>query len=141
LLGGMLIQAMMIEDYEEIISLWTGAQGVGLSDADSRENIAIYLERNNGMSFVAVEDSKIIGAVLCGHDGRRGYMHHLAVSEPYRGKGIGKALVQRCLTGLQAEGIKKCHLFVYTDNESGLRFWSHLGFEPRNGLIIFSKDN
>jgi N-acetylglutamate synthase len=134
------IRMMNIKDYAEIISLWTGVEGVGLSDADSPENIAMYLERNIGLSFVAVVDGKIVGAVLCGHDGRRGYMHHLAVSAPYRGSGIGRRLVEQCLAGLQVVGIKKCHLFVYTDNQKGMRFWSHLGFQPRNGLIIFSRD-
>ncbi len=135
-----LIRTMTMDDYEEVLLLWKGAQGIGLSAADSPENIAVYLKRNLGLSFVATADGGIIGAVLCGHDGRRGYIHHLAVSEPYRGQGIGRGLVERCLTGLQTEGIDKCHLFVFTDNELGQGFWRRLGFQPRTGLTICSKD-
>ncbi|MDR3591945.1 MAG: GNAT family N-acetyltransferase [Negativicutes bacterium] len=134
------IRMMNIEDYEQLIELWTAASGVSLSDADSRENIAAYLDRNSGLSYVATANGGVVGAVLGGHDRRRGYLHHLAVSGPYRGKGIGKSLVERCLAGLQAEGIRRCNLFILTDNEEGMGFWSHLGFQARDGLIIFSVD-
>ncbi len=132
------IQIMRIEDYESITALWLSVPGVGLSAADSLENITRYLERNPGLSFIACETGRLVGAVLCGHDGRRGYIHHLAVEPTYRRQGIGKALVARCLKALHAEGIDKCHLFVFAANQNAQAFWKEIGWSDRADLIVMS---
>jgi N-acetylglutamate synthase len=132
------IQEMKIEDYEQIIALWEATEGIGLSDADNKENIASYLTRNSGSSFVAGENNMIVGAVLCGHDGRRGYLHHLAVQPEFRRNGIGRVLVDRALAKLEEAGIGKCHLFIYNSNVSGVSFWQSQGWELRNDIGIMS---
>lgn len=140
----MMYREMKIDDYDEVIALWKETEGVGLSSADSREAIAFYLGRNAGLSFVALLDEgeehpgKIVGAVLCGHDGRRGYLHHLSVHPEYRKRGIGRSLVQICIAGLRSQGIDKCHIFVFTTNISGREFWKKLGWQERDHLVLMS---
>ena len=133
--------AMTINDYDEVISLWQCAEGIGLhDDCDSRAGIAEYLQRNPGLSFVARQNDKLIGAVLCGSDGRRGYLNHLAVAETHRGQGIGRALVEHALKALDAIGIAKCHIFVYAENQDGHAFWTRLGWIQRKDLKVMSKN-
>lgn len=134
------IRALVIEDYDQVIQLWSVCEGIGLSAADSRERIAAYLERNPGCSFTAWEDGRLVGAVLSGHDGRRGYLHHLAVDIALRGKGIGQALAQRCLDALARQGIDKVHIFVYNTNANALAFWKHNGWQVRDHLVLMSID-
>ena len=125
-------------DYKKVLKLWRSCQGIGLSDADSKENIAAYLKRNPALSFVAKNTNEVIGAVLCGHDGRRGYLHHLAVRHDCRNQGVGRALVEKCLLGLKSIGIQKCHLFIFNTNNSGIRFWKKIGWHYRNDLGFIS---
>jgi putative acetyltransferase len=127
-------------DYDEVLALWQRSEGVGLSDADSRTNIERYLERNPGMSFVARSKSSLMGAVLAGHDGRRGYLHHLAVDASARRQGIGGRLVEASLAALKDAGMQKCHLFIFNKNESGLSFWKSEGWEQRGDICIVSKE-
>ena len=136
----MTISVFTIDDYDSVITLWQQTEGVGLSSADSRESIQAYLERNPGMSFIAVEDGILVGAVLSGHDGRRGYIHHLSVHPNYRGRGIGRQLVDRCLAALQAVGIQKCHLFIFHQNHNGIGFWQSLGWTRRSDIGVMSKN-
>jgi len=134
------IVEMSIADYDEVYALWEDTEGVGLSSADTLEAIARYLARNPGMSFVARDAlGAVVGAVLCGHDGRRGFLHHLAVKPDCRRQGAGRALVERCMAALTAAGIEKCHLFVYKANESGRAFWEKIGWTERTTLVIMSK--
>jgi ribosomal protein S18 acetylase RimI-like enzyme len=134
-------KAMKITDYEAVYSLWKSCRGIGLhSDIDSKLWIGTYLARNPGLSLIAVEKGKIVGAVLCGHDGRRGYLHHLAVHKDYRNKGIGKALVEKALQKLREKGIRKCHTFCFCDNEDGLTFWENSGFAERKDVKVVSKE-
>jgi len=135
----MIIHPMTIADYDAVLTLWQVCEGVGLSDADARENIARYLARNPGMSFVAEIDSELVGAVLNGHDGRRGYIHHLAVHPHYRRRGIGQELVKHCLVALREAGIQKCHLFVFDGNRNGRAFWQDIGWMERVELVLMSK--
>ena len=121
------IRAMVVDDYEEVARLWSATAGLSLGDDDSREGIAIYLKRNAGLSFVGVGDAKIVGTVLCGHDGRRGILRHLSVAPEFRKTGIGKRLVRASLQALAAEGIKQCNVFVMDDNVAGIGFWEHVG--------------
>lgn len=133
------ITPFTIDLYDDVLALWQACEGVGLSSADERDNIQFYLERNPGMSFVAWDGEQVIGAVLCGHDGRRGYLHHMAVHPAYRRQKIGGQLVDRCLEALQAIGLQKCHLFIFTENEPGVAFWQAIGWEYRTDVAIMSK--
>ena len=119
-------------------SLWERTEGVGLSIADEPPALARYLERNPGLSFVAMSGSAVVGAALCGHDGRRGYLHHLAVEAECRRRGIGAELISRCLSALGAAGIEKCHIFVYRENLAGQSFWSRAGWIVREDLVLMS---
>jgi N-acetylglutamate synthase len=135
------VRPMTMADYEDVIELWKATDGIHLSRSDSREAIAFYLERNPEMSFVArTEDGKLAGAALCGHDGRRGYLHHMAVRTDCRGMGIGRQLSEHCMAALRAVGINKCHLFVVRRNVSGKAFWQQTGWAERTDIIIMSKE-
>jgi ribosomal protein S18 acetylase RimI-like enzyme len=134
------LREMTISDYDQILALWQKTPGLGLSDADSREGISAFLKRNTGLCFVYEEGERLIGTILCGHDGRRGYIYHLAVDEAYRKRGIGRQLTQQSLDALQQRGIAKCHLFVYRDNKEAELFYDRLGWQKRTTLDIFSKD-
>ncbi len=134
------IRQMTMADYDEVYALWEASEGIGLSAADEREGIAHFLERNPGLAFVACAGTELVGAVLVGDDGRRGYLHHLAVSAAYRHQGLGRALVERCLVALGERGIRKCHIFVYGGNQGGLAFWEEVGFYPRPELVLMSHD-
>jgi ribosomal protein S18 acetylase RimI-like enzyme len=135
----MKIEPMQAEDYDSVMALWKGTQGVGLSDADSRESIAFFLQRNPGLSFVLRDGSKIVGTIMAGHDGRRGYLYHLSVLEEYRREGWGKRLANVCIAGLHREGIQKCHLFVFKKNGDAIEFWRASGWTEREEIRVFSK--
>jgi ribosomal protein S18 acetylase RimI-like enzyme len=132
------IGEMTMGDYDEVLVLWQASEGIGLSDADSREGIASFLTRNPGLSLVARDGEILVGAVLCGHDGRRGYLHHLAVAAAHRGRAIGRALARECLDRLRKRGIQKCHLFVFRDNRQALAFWERTGWSIRTDLTMMS---
>ncbi len=136
----MTIIPLTIEDYDAVYEFWESVEGMGLSNADSREGIRAYLERNPGMSMVAKDGDIIAGTVLCGHDGRRGYIHHLAVAEAYRGRRLGKELVELCKVKFKKAGIQKCHIFIYVDNESGKEFWRSVHWTERDDICLFSHD-
>jgi N-acetylglutamate synthase len=136
---GIQLRRMHIADYDLVLALWQTTEGIGLSSADEQPAIARYLQRNPGMSFVAVDNRQIAGAILCGHDGRRGYLHHLAVAPSCRYRGIGRQLVERCLAALSAAGIDKCHLFVFADNAPAVAFWKRVGWTQRVDLVIMSR--
>ena len=132
------IRPMTMTDYEAVRNLWESCEGVGLNDADRPESLSAYLNRNPGMSFVAQKGDAIVGAVLCGHDGRRGYLNHLAVSPTHRYQGIARRLVAHCLEALQSAGIAKCHLFIFSSNQDGRNFWRQIGWELRDDLAVAS---
>jgi len=134
------ITPFTLQDYDEALALWKSSPGIGLSQADSREAIAFFLERNPGLNFVARASGQLVGTLLCGCDGRRGYLYHLAVHPDFRRQGIGRALVDACLNGLRRLGIQKAHLFVYTDNQDAIAFWRSTGWYPRPELMIMSFD-
>ena len=126
-------------DYDEVIALWRICEGIGLSAADERDAIGAYLTRNPGMGFVAVAGGQIVGAVLAGHDGRRGYLHHLAVTPTWRHRGIGRALVDASLDRLKAAGLQKCNLLLYARNKAGRAFWEKHGWAAREDLVLVQK--
>jgi putative acetyltransferase len=132
------IRPFEINDHAAAIDLWQATEGIGLSAADSRSSIKAYLKRNPGMSFVASSNRGMLGAVLCGTDGRRGYLHHLAVRPDFRGRGIGRQLVAHCLKALKEAGLPKCHLFLFRANRSGRVFWEKIGWTLRSDLDVVS---
>nr|WP_216610205.1 GNAT family N-acetyltransferase [Vibrio coralliilyticus] len=129
---------MAIEDYDAVIRLWLQTEGMSVRDADSRENIALYLDRNSNLSFVAISEGNIIGAVLVGTDGRRGYLQHLAVLPQFRGQRIGYQLISQSINALAKIGIPKTHLFVYDDNLNAQKFYEKLGWFPRDNIRMYS---
>lgn len=131
---------MIIDDYDEIFALWDNMPGIGLSRADGREDIAAYLSRNQGQSFVCKCEGRIVGTILCGNDGRRAYIHHTAVAAEHRRQGIAAELVRKALAAQKGRGIQKCHLFVVSDNELGKAFWREAGFIERRDIEVMSKD-
>lgn len=137
----MIIRPMTKEDYDEVYAMWQTTSKRALSNADSREQIERYLDRNAGMSQVAVADGKIVGTVLAGHDGRRGFIHHMAVMPQYRRKGIGHSLANTAIEKIKAEGIDKTHIFCYQNNETGQIFWKDFGFKKRDDVFVYSFDN
>lgn len=133
---GTIVRNFCIEDYDAVVALWRRTEGVGLNESDTCPAIALYLRRNPRFSFVAEKDGRIIGAVLCGHDGRRGYLHHLAVARRYRRRGIGWRLVSACLAKLRKAGIRRCNIFVFAHNAAGMKFWEHIGWRLRTELRV-----
>jgi N-acetylglutamate synthase len=133
------IREMSPTDHREVLALWREAKGVGLSEADQADQIERFLQRNAGLCFVACDGRPIVGAVLCGSDGRRGYLYHLAVSPSHRRGGVGRSLVARCLAGLRQAGIDKCHIFVFAENQEGLVFWRDIGWQERLDLRVMSR--
>ncbi len=134
------IKDFNMDDFQEVLTLWRHSEGIGLSSADSPERIAAYLERNPGSSFTAWDGQRLVGAVLCGHDGRRGYLHHLAVDNEYRRLGIGRRLSDACMAALAAQGIDKAHIFVFGANQDGITFWQKAGWYRRHELVLMSYD-
>ena len=133
------LRVMTLADHDEVLALWRVTEGIGLTVSDEREAIGSYLARNPGMSFVAVAGGRVVGAVLGGHDGRRGYLHHLAVTPAWRHHGIGRALVEAVLAELKAAGMLKCNLFLYAHNEAGRAFWEKHGWAAREDLVVMQK--
>lgn len=129
------ITPMTIGDYDEVIAFWRQQEGIGLNESDSRQQIARFLERNPGMSLVVRESGRVVGAVLAGHDGRRGFLYHLAVDPASRQRGIGRQLVAQCLKEFACLGLQKCNISVFASNESGQNFWKRLGFSSRKDLL------
>ena len=127
-----------LQDYSAAMALWNATPGVRATE--SPEMFARILIRNPDLGCVAVDDNHLVGAVLCGHDGRRGYLYHLAVAESHRKLGIATKLVRWCLAGLQREGIEKCSIFLFTDNEPGRAFWSRIGWRERIDLRVMAKE-
>ncbi len=133
-----MIRTMTIDDYDEVYALWKKIHGFGIrSIDDSREGIRRFLERNPTTSVVAVEEERVVGAILCGHDGRRGCLYHVCVSEGYRRRGIGKAMVVRAMEALKAEGISNVSLIAFAKNDIGNAFWNTIGWKERLDLNYY----
>lgn len=136
-----IIRAMSIDDYDAVITLLSDTPGVSLRDADSREATARYLNRNPGLSLVALDEGKpgeLVGCLMSGHDGRRGYLQHLAVVPAFQRQGVARSLVVQCLSALAQLGIIKSHVDVFTDNELGRAFWASQSWALRSDIVRFS---
>jgi N-acetylglutamate synthase len=123
------IELMTLDRYDDLIAFWKSIDGIWVSDDDSYASLKIYFKRNPKSNFIAISDVKVIGTVKCSHDGRRGYIHHVAVKAEYRKLGIAKEMVEKCIDVLRKEGIKQFRLFVLDSNKAALDFWKHLGFK------------
>lgn len=135
------IRVMTIEDYDGIYDLWINTPGMGLNSTDdSREGIEKYIKRNPTSCFVAEDNDKIVGVIIAGHDGRRGYIYHTAVLSVYRKQKIAKRLVDSVMSALDAEGINKVALVVFKKNELGNGFWENIGFINRDDLVYRNKN-
>ena len=137
----MIIREMTIDDYDEVYEMWQITTKRALSKADEKDQMERYLKHNAGMSQVAVVDGKIVGTVLAGHDGRRGFIHHMAVLPEFRRKKIGHALAQTAIQQIREQGIDKTHIFCYQNNETGQSFWRDFGFEKREDVFVYSFSN
>jgi len=132
------LRTMTLHDYDAVVDLMIQTPGVSFRDADSRESTIRYLQRNPGLSFVCEVDSQIVGCVMSGHDGRRGYLQHLIVLAAHRRKGIGNALVKSCLIELEGLGILKCHIDVLTSNALASAYWEKHGWQCRSDIHRYS---
>ncbi len=124
------LRAMQPADYAAVRVLWERTENIGLNESDEKPAITAFLKRNPGLSPVAIADrGRVVGALLCGHDGRRGYLHHLAVTRDERGRGLGRRLVEFATSRLRDAGITKCNLFVFAESDNAQTFWQHLGWQ------------
>jgi putative acetyltransferase len=130
---------MTAADLETALALWAQTDGVGLNELDAPARLQSFVMRNPGLSLVARDGPRLVGAVLCGHDGRRGYLDHMAIVPEYRGHGLGRQLVEACLKSLATLGILKCNIFLYADNELGERFWNQCGWKARTDLKVLQR--
>lgn len=142
----LIIRVMTMDDYEEVHNLWMGIHGFGIrSIDDSKEGISRFIRRNPTTSMVAEVDGQIVGAILGGHDGRRGCLYHVCVKEEFRKHGIGQKMVRVCLAALQEEHINKVNLIAFQKNEVGNRFWQGLGWTFREDVnyyeCVLNKEN
>ncbi|MBX7046031.1 MAG: GNAT family N-acetyltransferase [Ignavibacteria bacterium] len=133
-------RVMEAGDHEKCIELWKVTEGMGFIESDTSDSLRFYLERNPGMSFVSYNEDNLIGTILGGHDGRRGYIYHLAVKKEYRGNLIGKTLVELSLDKIKSAGIQRCIIMLKSDNEANANFWLKNGFDRREDLNMFSID-
>ena len=131
-------RVMTTDDWDGVAKVWESHEGTNPVD-DSPEGFAKYLRRNPATSFVAVDNGRIVGTILAGHDGRRGIFHHVSVLKEYQKQGIGKMLVESAEEALRKEGINKVLLVVFTHNDGGNAFWEHMGFTVREDLVYRNK--
>ncbi len=138
----MKIAPLNICHYDKIITLWKKDPNIRLSEADTKENIGFFLKRNKKTNYIVKDGTRVVGTILCGNDGRRGYFHHVYIEEAYRNAGLGKRLVALCEGKLKKIGITKIHIFVLPGNIKGQAFWEQSGFYRRseNEICMFSKD-
>ena len=133
-----MVRVMTMEDYDQVKELWNSIQGFGIrSMDDSREGVARFLKRNPTTSEVAEEDGKVVGAILCGHDGRRGCLYHVCVHKDYRMRGIGKSMVAFAMEALKKEEINKVSLIAFTKNDIGNAFWKEIAWTKREDLNYY----
>lgn len=136
----MKIRLMNISDYEQVYQLWLSCEGMGLNNLDdSKEGIERFLNRNPETCFVAEKEQRIIGVIMAGNDGRRGYIYHTAVNSDYRNKGIATDLVNEAMRALKSLGINKTALVVFSKNSDGNAFWEKIGFTSREDLVYRNK--
>jgi N-acetylglutamate synthase len=138
--GEIRTRAFSIDDYEAAIVLWQKVEGLDIAEGDDRESVRRFLGQNPGLSRVATDGSRMVGAALCGHDGRRGYIYHLAVDPEYQERRLGKRLVAECLDGLRRAGLERATIMVADDNPRAREFWKRCGWEEIDGAVAMGID-
>ena len=138
--SGIETREFLIGDYEAAVELWKRVEGLDIAEGDDRESIGRFLKQNRGLSRIATAGSTVVGAALCGHDGRRGYIYHLAVAPNYQGRRLGQQLVDECLEGLRHAGLERANILVAKDNPRGLAFWRRTGWEHLDGAAAMGID-
>src|SRR6266478_4217292 len=138
--GNIVTREFSIDDYDGALQLWQRVEGLEVAEGDDREGVAQFLARNPGVSRVAIDESAIVGVALCGHDGRRGHIYHLAVDPACQGRRLGKRLLDECLDGLRTAGVQRVIILVADDNQRGAEFWKHHGWEEIPGAIPMGID-
>lgn len=138
--GKIITREFSVDDYDAALELWQRVEGLEIAEGDDRESVAQFLVRNPGLSRVALDGFTVIGVVLCGHDGRRGHIYHLAVDAAYRGCGLGKRLVDECLERLRATGVVRAIILVADNNFGGVEFWTRAGWEDIPGAMPMGID-
>ena len=129
-----------IDDYDATLQLWLRVEGLEVAEGDDKKSVAQFVARNPGLSRVAIDGSTIVGVAMCGHDGRRGHIYHVAVDRVYRRYGLGKRLVQECLDGLRQVGIIRAIILVADYNLGGAEFWKRAGWEDIPGAVPMGID-
>jgi len=129
-----------VDHYDAALHLWQRVEGLEVAEGDDKEGVAQFVARNPGLSRVAIDEGKLVGVVMCGHDGRRGHIYHLAVDNAYRRYGLGKRLVQECLDGLRQTGVVRAIILVADNNVGGAEFWKRSGWEDIPGAIAMGID-
>lgn len=137
---GVTTREFVIADYDAAIALWSCEEGIEICEGDSREEMSEYLKRNPGLSRVAEVEGQIAGVALCGHDGRRGWIYHLAVAPPHRRRKVGQQLLDACVDGLKRLGLKRAIILVAGDNPGGHDFWLRNGWEDIDGAIAMTRE-
>ena len=138
--GNIDTREFFINDYDSAVELWQRVEGLEIAEGDDRESIAQFLERNPGLSRVATDGSATVGVALCGHDGHRGHIYHLAVDPVYQGRGLGKRLVDECLEGLRRAKLERVIILVAGDNPRAREFWRRCGWEEITDVITMGID-
>jgi len=136
----MRVSRLTIEDFEKASVLWKETPGIGSACVESKERLTSFLRRNPNLSFKLSDSDAIVGTVLCGHDGTRGYLHHLALAAAYRGQGMGKMMVDRSLEGLRRLGISRCHFFIDSHNGESDELWKTLNWNEQREVKVYSHD-
>lgn len=139
--AGCRIEKAKLSDIGEMLGFWRSIPGIGIGRGDTEQSLKLFIEKNPSTSLVLRENSRLIGTVLGGFDGRRGYIYHLAVHPDHRGKGFGKALLDGVLRELKAQGALKIHLFAFSDNQAAAEFYPSQGWELRRDIQVFSWDD
>lgn len=138
--GNIATREFSIDDYDAVFQLWQRVEGLEVAEGDDREGVAQFVMRNPGLSRVATDGSRVVGVVMCGHDGRRGHIYHLAVDPAYRRYGLAKRLVQECLDGLRQTGVLRAIILVADNNLVGAEFWKRAGWEDIPGAVAMGID-
>src|SRR2546427_6800413 len=138
--GKIIAREFSIDDYDAALRIWERVKGIEIAEGDDRESVAQFLGRNPGLSRVAADGSALIAVALCGHDGRRGHVYHLAVDPAYQRRGLGQRLLDECLDGLRRAGVQRAIILVANDNQRGAQFWKRCGWETIPGAIAMGID-
>ena len=138
--GNVVTREFCVDDYDPALELWRSVEGLEVAEGDDREGVAQFIARNPGLSRVATDGSRTVGVALCGHDGHRGHIYHLAVDPAYQGRGLGKRLLGECLQGLRRTEVKRVIIMVADDNLRARKFWKRCGYEEIPGAVAMGID-